>query len=173
MKKVIVFVIFGLIINSLILAQIDNYKCLDTQKKEVPTFLLNDKILIGDLLYLYDSITINKINSMNVFKGNDIPKRIQNLGKYGVVLITAPFQLDTKTIPEIKKWFNINDDKIKIAIDGFILDNDSILIATEAINEIKIIKNNNKVIGLNIWTLLPENRNGITTYKDDGKIHIR
>jgi hypothetical protein len=173
MKKAILFVTLGLIINANIWAQNDNYRCLGDQKKDVPTFLLNGNILIGDLLYLYDSTAVKKIKSLNVLKENDTPNRIQNLGKYGIIEINAPFQLDTKTIPEIRKWFNINDDKIIIAVDGFILDNESLLIATEAISEIKVIKNKNKVIGLNIWTLLPENRNGVTTYKDDGKIHIR
>jgi hypothetical protein len=176
MKKTITLLLMGLIIHSFLFAQSDIYKCYDIHKINVPTCVLNNKILIGDLIYFYDSTMTSKIKSIEVYKGTDIPKNLSNLGKYGVVEINAPYQLETKSIAEIKNWLGINENQVWIAIDGFLLDDDSLLIASEAISEIAIVKNKTRVIGVNIWTLRPENRNGIitTTPSNNGdRIFIR
>lgn len=172
MKKLIVFLLIGLFVNSIVSAQKNHYIFLNNKKKDVPTYLINSRILVGDLI-ANDSTIVKKIKSLKVYKSNETPKNIYNLGQYGIIDISVDREIDTKTIPEIKKWFNIKDEKVKIAIDGFILDNESLLIATDAISEINVIKKDNKIECLNIWTLTPNNRDGIKVIHDERKICIR
>ena len=135
------------------LAQDTTYHKLPNAKENVPTFIINSRI-IGWL----DSLNPDYIKTVNVYKDNQTPKNLKNLGQYGMVLISTSQDIKTKTFAEIKNWLDL-EGNIKLAVDGFFVDDETLLIATNSINEIDVIKNPTEIV-INIWTLPIGRRKG-------------
>jgi hypothetical protein len=171
MKKIILvfFLCFGCCLVSF--GQDTAYRHLPQTKEFWPTFIINSTIIAGNL----DSIPPNQISKIDVLKKPiPIPANLKNISKYGVIMIYTSQDVKTKTFAEIKNWLNINGN-VKYAIDGFFTDDETLLVATNSIKEIDVIKESTENV-INIWTLPAGRRKGefVPNPKDPpGTVYIR
>ncbi|WP_114939902.1 hypothetical protein [Mucilaginibacter endophyticus] len=154
------------------------YRHLPNAKEKQPLVIVNSNIISG-LSY----INPNDITSLTVLKSKDVPAaNLANLSRFGVILITLKKEakIETNTFNDIKKRFNI-DGKVRFALDGYFVDDESLLISRQDINEINLTwkkdKSGDADVTINIWMLAPDARKGIV-YKPNpndkpGTIHIR
>lgn len=163
------------------MAQSDTiYRHLAAVKEGPPLVIINDNI-IGNL----DSIKPAEIDSIRVLKDHaTMPARVKNLDKYGVIFVTLKKMenVKTKSVKEIKAWLGIINDA-QFAVDGFLLEDENWLIATESIREINVIKNQDVSghltdVVINVWTLDPGDRKALMPGKrlntdKPGVIYIR
>jgi 4-amino-4-deoxy-L-arabinose transferase-like glycosyltransferase len=127
----------------------------------VVVFLTNEQVLIQDLAV----INPQNIKHISVLKDKaSIPESFKNLGKYGVILVTTKKKVSiaTRRFAEVKEWFHINEP-VQYALNGFYVDDENLQLATASINEVNIFRKGNEfpVTVINIWTLLPKQRNGM------------
>lgn len=144
-----------------------NFEKLFFSKKDKPTVLINKNIIAN--FELIKQIPSSKIIKMEVMKstknGVDLyAKTYPNLSQYGLILVEMTFDhLETKTQNEIKEFLGA-DPETKFYIDGFLVMNDDLLIATKSIHEIEFINANEQDLNeekiINLWTLPKENRLG-------------
>lgn len=153
------------------------YLHLPDAKDKQPLYIINSNI-IGGLSYLNP----NDIASLTVLKGRDIPANLANLGRFGLVSITLKkgVKFETNTFNDIKKKFAIKG-KVRFAVDGYFVSDESLLLSAKDINEINVTWKKNKDtlfdVTVNVWMLEPEARKGII-YKSNpndkpGTIRIR
>lgn len=153
------------------------YRHLPDAKKDQPLYIVNSNIITG-----VSHINPNDITSINILTGAEIPANLVNLSRFGIVFITLrkDAKIKTSTFSEIKKEFNIGG-KAKFAVDGYFVDDESLLIATHDINEINLtwkkLSEGPPDVIINIWTLAPDARKGFI-YKPNpndkpGTIRIR
>lgn len=180
MKKVIIILLLSFKV-AFVMAQSDTiYRHLAVMREGAPLIVTNDNI-IGNL----DGIKPDEIDSIRVLKDHaTMPARVKNLDKYGVifVMLKKTVNIKTKSVKEIKAWLGVINDA-KFAVDGFLLEDENWLIATEAIREINVIKNkdisgNLTNVVINVWTLDPEGRKALMPGKrlstdKPGVIYIR
>lgn len=161
------------------MAQSDTiYRHLPVTREKQPLFIINHHI-IG-----FGNISPNDIDSIQVFKNSNIPANLKNLDKYGVILVVLKKNIvvKTKSFHEIKEWLGITGN-VKFAVDGFFIDDESLLVSTQSITEINVIKNNStpgkiEDTVINIWTLEPNVRKGslnlpVKSTDKPGTIYIR
>jgi hypothetical protein len=151
MKNIFLLLLCSISIHSL--AQDTTYRKLPDTRVNMPLCIINSRI-IGWV----DILNPDSIKNVNVYKDNQTPKNLKNLGQYGIVIISTSQYIKTKTFSEIKNWLDL-EGNIKFAIDGFFVDDESLLIATNSINEINVIKNPTEIV-VNIWTLPTGRRKG-------------
>ncbi|MBB6108267.1 hypothetical protein SAMN05421821_102496 [Mucilaginibacter lappiensis] len=180
MEKVIVILLLCFR-GALVMAQSDTvYHHLTVAREGTPLIVINDNI-IGNL----DGISPNEIDSIRVLKDHaTMPARVKNLDKYGVIFVTLKKMenVKTKSVKEIKAWLGIINDA-QFAVDGFLLEDENWLIATESIREINVIKNQDVSghltdVVINVWTLDPGGRKALMPGKrlntdKPGVIYIR
>jgi len=153
------------------------YRHLPDAKEKQPLIIVNSNIITG-----LGHINPNDIASLTVLKDRDSPANLANLSRFGVISITLKkdVKIETNTFNDIKKRFNI-DGKARFAIDGYFVDDESMLISAQDINEINLTWKKNKDattdVTINIWMLAPEARKGFV-YKPNpndkpGTIYIR
>lgn len=160
MKKLII-ILLVCFKSLLVIAQSDTvYRHLPVTREKQPLFIINSNI-IG-----FGNINPKDVDSVKVFKNSTIPANLKNLDKYGVILVILKKNIvvEAKSFGEIKEWLGITGN-VKFAVDGFFIDDESLLVSTQSISEINVIKNNNaagqqKDTVINIWTLEPNARNG-------------
>ncbi|MFC0518823.1 hypothetical protein ACFFGT_31710 [Mucilaginibacter angelicae] len=154
------------------------YHHLPDAKENVPTHIINANIITN--LNFIDPKTITGIN---VLKDDaKLPAKFRNLNKYGLITIDvkAGTKINTKSFKEIGKWLNMKGP-VKYAVDGFFIDDENMLIATDSIlgMEVTLNKYNQTETGatINVWTLAPSNRKGLLQVKratdKPGVIYIR
>ena len=162
----------------LVKAQTDTtYRHLPATREKIPLYIISPNIIGGG-----DAVNVNDVKSLNVLKDHAVTPPFKNLDKYGVIIITLKetIKVDTKSFNDIKLWLNIKGE-VDFAVDGFFIDDKSLLIATASINEINVIKKNpqNKLANtvINIWTLEPGTRKGFVPPPPGagkpGEIYIR
>ncbi|HEY2582016.1 MAG TPA: hypothetical protein VGI43_09420 [Mucilaginibacter sp.] len=132
MKKLFLSTIFC-IVSVATFAQDSTYKKLPEARTNVPLVIINSNI-IGGLTELNPSL----IQSINVYKGEKVPANLKNLGMYGVIAIETKQIVKTKSLQEIKAWFEVVGN-VSFAIDGFFVTDESLMIATSDIAGINII----------------------------------
>ena len=153
------------------------YQHLPDAKEKQPLIIINSDIISG-----LGHINPNDISSFTVLKDKNVPANLVNLSRFGVIMITLKkeVKIETNTFNEIKKRFNI-EGKARFAVDGYFVDDESMLIAAQDINEINLTWKKNKDassdVTINIWMLEPEARKG-GVYKPNpnakpGEIYIR
>lgn len=153
------------------------YRHLPDAKEKQPLIIINSNIISG-----LGHINPNDISSLTVLKDRSVPANLANLSKFGVIMITLKkeVKIETNTFNDIKKRFNING-KARFAVDGYFVDDESMLIFAQDINEINLTWKKNKDassdVTINIWMLAPEARKG-GVYKPNpndkpGTIYIR
>jgi hypothetical protein len=148
------------------------YRHLPDAREKVPLFVINDNI-IGAL-----NISPNDIKAISILKEPNIPGRLKNLGKYGVVLVTLKdgIKVPTKSLEEVKQWLGINN-KVKFAVDGFYVDDATLMIGIQSIFEMNVIRDDKgSASTINIWTMAPSSRKGNPPPPPNGKpgeIYIR
>ncbi|WP_413669903.1 hypothetical protein ACEN9X_08175 [Mucilaginibacter sp. Mucisp86] len=153
------------------------YRHLPDAKEKQPLIIVNSNIITG-----LGHINPNDIASLTVLKDRDSPANLANLSRFGVISITLKkdVKIETNTFNDIKKRFNI-DGKARFAIDGYFVDDESMLISAQDINEINLTWKKNKGattdVTINIWMLAPEARKGFV-YKPNpndkpGTVYIR
>jgi hypothetical protein len=132
------------------------YRHLPDAREKVPLFVINDNI-IGAL-----NISPNDIKAISILKEPNIPGRLKNLGKYGVVLVTLKdgIKVPAKSLEEVKQWLGINN-KVKFAVDGFYVDDATLMIGIQSIFEMNVIRDDKgSASTINIWTMAPSSRKG-------------
>ena len=144
-----------------------NFEKLVFSKKDKPTVVINDDIIAN--WELLNSIPKENISSMEVMKStpkssDHIAPKYKNLSQYGLILCKANISdLSVKTQQEIREFFKAKNDT-KIYVDGFLLKDEKLKIATKSIIELNMINpnetemNENSII--NIWTLKKDERMG-------------
>ncbi len=153
------------------------YRHLPDAKEKQPLIIINSNIITG-----LEHINPNDIASLTVLKDRDAPANLANLSKFGIIFITLKkdVKFETNTFDDIKKRFNING-KARFAVDGYFIDDESMLISAQDINEINLTWKKNKDassdVTINIRMLAPEARKGFV-YKPNpndkpGTIYIR
>lgn len=153
------------------------YRHLPDAKEKQPLIIVNSNIITG-----LGHINPNDIASLTVLKDRDAPANLANLSRFGIIFITLKkdVKVETNTFNDFKKRFNI-DGKARFAVDGYFIDDESMLISAQDINEINLTWKKNKDassdVTINIWMLAPEVRKG-AVYKPDpnakpGTIYIR
>ncbi len=145
-----------------------NFEKLVLSKKDKPTVVINDDIIAN--WELLNSIPKENIKSIEVMKStpkssDHIAPEYKNLSQYGLILCKANISdLSIKTQQEIREFFKTKNET-KIYVDGFLLKDDKLKIATKSIVEVDIIKPNetdfNDNLVINIWTLQKDERMGI------------
>jgi len=154
------------------------YHHLPDAKENTPTYIVNNNIISN-----LNSIDPNTITGIEVLKDNArIPDNLKNLNKYGLVKVNlkADIKIETKSFKAIGQWLNMKGP-VKFAVDGFFIDDENMLIATDSILGIDVISNkfNKTEAGatINVWTLSPANRKGLLQVKrptdKPGVIYIR
>ena len=161
--KIKLLFLFTLISFSSMFAQ--SFEKLLYAKRDRPTVLMN-KIIIANF-ELIENIPNSKVISMEVMKSpqkthDQYANNYPNLSQYGLILVEMTYiKLETKTQHEIREFLGA-DLKTKIYVDGFLLMNDTYIIATSSINEIEIISPNEQDLNedkvINVWTLPKETR---------------
>jgi hypothetical protein len=151
MKNIFLLLLCCISIHSL--AQDTTYRKLPVAKLNVPTYMINSRIIGG-----VDGLNPDSIKTINVYKDKTVPENLKNLGQFGIVLISTNQYIKTKTFAEIKNWLDL-EGNIKFAVDGFYVDDETLLIATNSIKEINVINNATEVV-VNIWTLPIGRRKG-------------
>ncbi len=133
------------------------YKHLPDARVDNPLIVINDHI-IGAL-----NVNPNDIKSINVFKDKDnIPPGLKNLGKYGIIMVTLKdgIKVPAKSFDDIKQWLDIKGD-VKFAVDGFYVNDQSLLVSTQSVFEINVLRDTKgEVTAINVWTLAPGARKG-------------
>ncbi|UOE50120.1 hypothetical protein MTO98_03420 [Mucilaginibacter sp. SMC90] len=153
------------------------YRHLPDAKEKQPLIIVNSNIISG-----LGQINPNDISLFTVLKDGNVPASLANLSKFGVIMITLKkgAKIETSTFNDIKKKFNIKG-KARFAIDGYFVDDESMLISAQDINEINLTWKKNKDassdVTINIWMLVPEARKG-GVYRSNpnakpGEIYIR
>lgn len=153
------------------------YRHLPDAKVGQPLYIVNSNIITG-----LNNINPNDITSLTVLKDRDVPANLVNLNRFGVVFITLKKEakIETNTFNDIKKRFRIVG-KAKFAIDGYFIDDESMLVSAQDINEINVTWKKNKDASsdftINIWMLAPEVRKGFVSERHPtdkpGVIYIR
>jgi len=153
------------------------YRHLPDAREKQPLIIVTPNIITG-LGY----INPNDISSLTVLKDRNVPVNLANLSKFGVIMITLKkgVRIETNTFNDIKKRFNI-DGKVRFAVDGYFVDDESMLISAQDINEINLTWKKNKDassdVTINIWMLAPEARKGPVAGRrptdKPGEIYIR
>ncbi|WP_428328918.1 hypothetical protein [Mucilaginibacter sp.] len=165
MRKAIIFIVLWIACLT-VFAQDTTYRKLPDARVDYPLWIINNAIITSSTSNSNSKwLDVNKIQNLMVYKDKDTPARIKNLGINGVISITTKQVIVTKTFAEIKDWLNIKG-KVQYAVDGFFVDDTSLLIATCAIKEINVIPVTDKPDEtiINIWTLLPKERKGFPAY---------
>jgi hypothetical protein len=155
MKNIFLLLLCCISIRSL--AQDTKYHKLPDTRENMPLCIINSRI-IGWV----DILNPDSIKTFNVYKDNQTPKNLKNLGQYGVLLISTNQYIKTKTFAEIKNWLDL-EGNVKFAVDGFYVDDETLLIATSSIKEINVINNvinNSTEVVVNIWILPTGRRKG-------------
>ncbi|KIA82551.1 hypothetical protein OA84_10325 [Kaistella solincola] len=129
-------------------------------KKDIPTVIINGNIIANQ--EVSTSIPKAKIKSIAVKKAAENAINFSNLSEYGFILFTVENpEIEVKSQEEIRKFFGV-DAKTKIYVDGFLVDNDDMKIASKAIKEVEIISPNERDLLaekiINIWTLEKDSR---------------
>lgn len=89
-------------------------------------------------------------------------------------------KIETNTFDDIKRRFGVSG-KVRFAVDGYFVDDESMLISAQDINEINLTWKKNKDgsldVTINIWMLAPEARKGPVAGRrptdKPGEIYIR
>lgn len=121
--------------------------------------IINNKIIAGSNMR-FDS---TDVASFRLIKDGIVPKNIFNLSRYGVVLINlkANPKFEVTSLAAIKKFFNPKG-KANFALNGYFIDDESLLIEKAAITRIDLFKYNPQnplsAVTFNIWTINPDNR---------------
>ncbi|HEX8023871.1 hypothetical protein [Mucilaginibacter sp.] len=153
------------------------YRHLPDAREKQPLIIVAPNIITG-----LGHINPNDISSLTVLKDGNVPVNLANLSKFGIIMITLKkeVKIETTTFNDIKKRFNI-DGKTRVAIDGYFVDDENLLVSAQDINEINLTWKKNKDassdVTINIWMLAPEARKG-SVYKPNpnakpGEIYIR
>jgi hypothetical protein len=149
------------------------YRHLPDAREKVPLFIINNNI-IGAL-----NVNPNDIKAISVFKGADnIPPMLKNLDKYGIIMITLKkgINVPAKSFNDIKQWLGIKTN-VKFAVDGFYVDDTRLMVGTQSIYDINIIRDDKGAAStINIWTMAPSSRKGNPPPPPNGKpgeIYIR
>ncbi|XHR94179.1 hypothetical protein ACFJIV_28430 [Mucilaginibacter sp. UC70_90] len=154
------------------------YRYLPGAKERQPLIIVNSKIIAG-LGY----INPNDITSLSVLKDREaVPPNLANLSRFGVLLITLKkgVKIETNTFDDIKRRFGVSG-KVRFAVDGYFVDDESMLISAQDINEINLTWKKNKDgspdVTINIWMLTSETRKGPVAGRrptdKPGEIYIR
>jgi hypothetical protein len=179
--KMVIATVLSYFCQGLAHAQSDtSFRHLPDAKQRMPLYVVNDTIISSSL----DFVNPANIQSIEVLKdGSKLAPRLKNLTSDGIIYIHFKKQIviKTKSFTGIKDWLGITAD-VKFALDGYYVDDTSLVIATEAIYQvdvIKILKQNVQVPDvINVWTLPPAARKGFapgTPHPTDkpGEIYIR
>ena len=154
------------------------YRHLPDVKENTPLYILNSAIISN-----LNLINPKDITGLNILKDDaELPANFKNLKRYGVVSVTlkAGVKIKTKSFKEIGRWLDVKGP-VKYAVDGFFIDDETMLIATNSILGLDVVLNkfNDAEAGatINVWTLTPPNRKGLLQMKrpadKPGVIYIR
>ena len=120
-----------------------NFEKLLYSKKNQPTIIINEKIIANwEMINSLPKDAIKEIRVMKSKQADSYAKSDPNLSAYGLILCKADVgKLETKTQKEIRQFLGA-DVNTKIYIDGFLLKDETHLIATKSIKEIEFISPN-------------------------------
>lgn len=149
-----------LLLFAVTVANAQSFNKLIYSKKNSPTYIINAQIIANQEVSA--SIPNVKIKSIAVKKATENANNFSNLSEYGFILFTVENpEIEVKSQEEIRKFFGV-DAKNKIYVDGFMVDNDDMKIASRAIKEVEIISPNERELNtekiINIWTLEKDHR---------------
>ncbi|SDH26432.1 hypothetical protein ACRQ5D_07845 [Mucilaginibacter sp. P25] len=153
------------------------YRHLPDAKEWQPSIIVNFKIIAG-----LGHINPNDVAWLTIFKEKDAPANLANLSRFGIITITLKkgVKIETNTCDDIKRRFGVSG-KVRFAVDGYFVDDESMLISAQDINEINLTWKKNKDgspdVTINIWMLVPEARKGPIAGRHStdkpGEIYIR
>lgn len=154
------------------------YRHLPDEKERQPLIIVNSNIIAG-LVH----INPNDITSLSVLKDREaVPPNLANISRFGVLLMTLKkdVKIETQTFDDIKRRFGVSGN-VSFAVDGYFVDDESMLISAQDINEINLTWKKNKDgspdVTINIWMLAPEARKGPVAGRrptdKPGEIYIR
>lgn len=154
------------------------YRHLPDAKERQPLIIVNSKIITG-----LGHINPNDITSLSVLKEREaVPPNLVNLSRFGIITITLKkgVKIETNTFDDIKRRFGVSGN-VRFAVDGYFVDDESMLISAQDINEINLTWKKNKDgapdVTINIWMLAPEARKGPVAGRHPtdkpGEIYIR
>ncbi|SFJ12560.1 hypothetical protein SAMN05421638_2223 [Kaistella treverensis] len=133
-------------------------------KKDIPTVIINGNIIASS--EIVKEIPSDKVKFVAMkeptAKVTETYKSFSNLSEYGFMLWNIEnVDINTKTQDEIRN-FLAADAKTKIYVDGYLLSDGNLNIATKAIKELEIISPNERDLLaekiINIWTLEKDSR---------------
>jgi len=141
-------------------ANAQSFNKLVYSKKNSPTYIINANFIANQ--EVSTSIPKAKIKSIAVKKAAENTNNFSNLSEYGFILFTVENpEIEVKSQEEIRKFFGV-DAKTKIYVDGFLVENADMKIASKAIKEVEIISPNERELNtekiINIWTLARDHR---------------
>ncbi|MGF7074380.1 hypothetical protein ABIC84_002319 [Mucilaginibacter sp. 3215] len=153
------------------------YRHLPDAKERQPLIIVNSKIITG-----LGHINPNDVTWLTIFKDKDVPANVANLSRFGIIMITLKkgVKIETNTFDDIKRRFGVSGN-VRFAVDGYFVDDESMLISAQDINEINLTWKKNKDgspdVTINIWMLAPEARKGPVAGRHPtdkpGEIYIR
>ncbi|MFS2187656.1 hypothetical protein ACCC92_13345 [Mucilaginibacter sp. Mucisp84] len=154
------------------------YRHLPDAKERQPLIIVNSKIITG-----LGHINPNDITSLSVLKDREaVLPNLANLSRFGIIMITLKkgVKIETNTFDDIKRRFGVSGN-VRFAVDGYFVDDESMLISAQDINEINLTWKKNKDgspgVTINIWILAPEARKGPVAGRrptdKPGEIYIR
>jgi len=162
MKK-ITLLSFLVSLSLLVTAQIPAiYGHLAVTREGTPQVIVNGHIVVN-----LNNVIVKDIDSMQVFRGpEEVAPDLKNLTTYGIILIKLKkkVKIETRTFHDIQKSMRVKG-KVRFAVDGFFIDDKSLLIETQSIAGIEVFKTRTATgdimdIIINVWTLEPDQRKG-------------
>ncbi|AYL98633.1 hypothetical protein [Mucilaginibacter celer] len=118
--------------------------------------IINDKIIARTL-----DINPQDVSFISVLKDKNIPKNLFNNARYGLVRINLKrgIKIDAIRLPDLKKLYTTKG-KVKFALNGYFIDDESLLIEKKALIRIDQIRDNYwdplSAVTINIWTVNPD-----------------
>ena len=135
----------------------------DTLYRHLPGAAENNALIIINDKIIARTTDLNPqdVSFISVLKDSGIPKNLFNIARYGLVRINLKpgIKIDATRLTDLKKLYTTKG-KVKFALNGYFIDDESLLIEKAAMIRIDQIRNNYwdplSAITLNIWTVNPD-----------------